>query len=112
MRGELVMADLADAVGKLSRYAFARDRATERTPRVISISDDEAVALLMALGWVSKPLPPLRRRTTDDRDRRNPMICRVCKADRPEEVHLDWCTYDGPEPDDHYDDFDDEDDDR
>jgi hypothetical protein len=54
----LVTADLADAVGKLSRYAFARDRATERTPRVISISDDEAVALLMALGWVSKPLPP------------------------------------------------------
>ena len=26
------------------------------------------------------------------------MICPICGADRPEEVHLDWCTYEGPEP--------------
>jgi hypothetical protein len=25
-------------------------------------------------------------------------ICPICKVERPEEVHLDWCTYDGPEP--------------
>lgn len=25
--------------------------------------------------------------------------CPICKAQRPEEVHLDSCTYDGPEPD-------------
>jgi hypothetical protein len=28
------------------------------------------------------------------------MICPICKAKRPEEVHADWCTYDGPEPGD------------
>jgi hypothetical protein len=27
------------------------------------------------------------------------MTCPICGAERPEEVHLDWCTYDGPEPD-------------
>jgi hypothetical protein len=26
------------------------------------------------------------------------MICPICGADRPEEVHLDWCDYEGPEP--------------
>ena len=26
------------------------------------------------------------------------MICPVCGADRPEEYHLDWCDYEGPEP--------------
>lgn len=25
------------------------------------------------------------------------MKCPICKASRPEEPHLDWCTYDGPE---------------
>jgi hypothetical protein len=25
--------------------------------------------------------------------------CPICKAERPEEHHLDWCTYEGPEPD-------------
>lgn len=24
-------------------------------------------------------------------------ICPICKVTRPEEHHLDWCTYDGPE---------------
>jgi hypothetical protein len=28
-----------------------------------------------------------------------PFTCPICHAERPEEVHLDWCTYDGPEPD-------------
>lgn len=23
--------------------------------------------------------------------------CPVCGAERPSEVHLDWCTYDGPD---------------
>lgn len=25
--------------------------------------------------------------------------CPICHAERPEEHHLDWCTYEGPEPD-------------
>jgi hypothetical protein len=24
--------------------------------------------------------------------------CPICKVERPEEHHLDWCTYEGPEP--------------
>lgn len=32
------------------------------------------------------------------------MICPRCGADRPDEVHLDWCDYDGPEPTDAEDD--------
>lgn len=35
------------------------------------------------------------------------MICPICGAERPVDMHADWCTYDGPEPDD-----DDHDDDR
>lgn len=27
------------------------------------------------------------------------MDCPICGVDRPAEMHLDWCTYDGPEPD-------------
>ena len=26
------------------------------------------------------------------------MDCPICGADRPAEHHLDWCDYDGPEP--------------
>lgn len=26
------------------------------------------------------------------------MVCPICGVERPEEVHLDWCTYEGPEP--------------
>jgi hypothetical protein len=29
-----------------------------------------------------------------------PFICPVCRADRPRQVHLDWCTYEGPDFDD------------
>lgn len=28
------------------------------------------------------------------------MICPICGVNRPEEMHHDWCDYDGPEPDD------------
>lgn len=38
------------------------------------------------------------------------MICPICNADRPREIHLDWCTYEGPEPEDDGDYDDDEDD--
>lgn len=27
------------------------------------------------------------------------MDCPICGVVRPTEMHLDWCTYDGPEPD-------------
>ena len=26
--------------------------------------------------------------------------CPVCGAERPDEVHLDWCDYDGPDTSD------------
>lgn len=28
------------------------------------------------------------------------MTCPTCGVERPDEPHLDWCDYDGPEPDD------------
>jgi len=24
-------------------------------------------------------------------------ICPICGTDRPRELHLDWCTYEGPD---------------
>lgn len=27
----------------------------------------------------------------------NTFTCPICHVERPEEHHLDWCTYDGPE---------------
>lgn len=39
--------DLAmDALARLRRYAFARDRTIDREPRTITLSDDEAAALV------------------------------------------------------------------
>lgn len=35
-----------ELVTRLARYALARDRATEREPRTITITDDEALLLL------------------------------------------------------------------
>jgi hypothetical protein len=29
----------------------------------------------------------------------NNFTCPICHANRPEEIHADWCTYAGPEPD-------------
>jgi hypothetical protein len=40
---------LTDAIRKLARFAYVRDRATEREPRTITLTDDEAVALLARL---------------------------------------------------------------
>jgi DNA-binding PadR family transcriptional regulator len=37
------------ALEKLERYAFVRDRTNEHDPRYITLTDDEAVALLEAL---------------------------------------------------------------
>jgi hypothetical protein len=28
----------------------------------------------------------------------NTMTCPICHVERPEEHHLDWCTYEGYEP--------------
>jgi len=44
------MGDGADAIDKLKRYAFSRDRRIDREPRTITITDDEAVALLAMTG--------------------------------------------------------------
>ena len=40
---------LTDAIRKLARFAYVLDRATEREPRTITLTDDEAVALLARL---------------------------------------------------------------
>lgn len=41
--------DLLAAIERLERYGRARDRETEREPRQVTISDDEAVAIADAL---------------------------------------------------------------
>jgi hypothetical protein len=38
--------NFASAIEKLERYAFVRDRGAEREPRIISLTDDEALAIL------------------------------------------------------------------
>lgn len=38
-----------DATRKLDRYAYARDRETEHEPRTLTLTDDEALALLWLL---------------------------------------------------------------
>jgi hypothetical protein len=40
---------LSAVIDKLRRYAHVRDRSYEREPRIISVTDDEAVTLLEAL---------------------------------------------------------------
>lgn len=47
---------LLDIVMRLARYGPARDRATEREPRTITITDDEAMLLLSVLGAFNHPL--------------------------------------------------------
>jgi hypothetical protein len=42
-------ADLERVIDKLRRYAWARDRWSDREPRIISITDDDAVVLLRML---------------------------------------------------------------
>jgi len=37
---------------------------------------------------------------------KNTMTCPICKAERPDEYHADWCTYEGYEPDPREDDED------
>jgi len=49
MNAQKLSDDLLTAVMKLNRYAYARDRTTDREPRTLTITDDEAVALLFAL---------------------------------------------------------------
>jgi hypothetical protein len=45
------MADpaLTSALDKLTRYGYARDRSIEREPREVTLTDDEALALLAAM---------------------------------------------------------------
>lgn len=40
---------LSEALDKLRRYAAARNRAADKEPRTIVLSDDEALALLDAI---------------------------------------------------------------
>lgn len=44
---------LAVVIDRLTRYGTARNRAVDREPRTITITDDEAVALLDALHGVT-----------------------------------------------------------
>lgn len=48
--------DLGDVVLRLAQYGFARDRATDREVRTITITDDEALLILTALGALDHPL--------------------------------------------------------
>jgi len=43
------MQSATDVIARLAAYGHARDRATEREPRTITITDDEALALLALL---------------------------------------------------------------
>lgn len=43
-------------------------------------------------GW----LPDLRVALDEETEQGH--YCPICGVDRPDEPHLDWCTYDGPEP--------------
>jgi hypothetical protein len=48
--------DLLALVMRLHRYGVARDRATEREPRTITVTDDEALLLLSVMGTFDHPL--------------------------------------------------------
>jgi len=41
--------DLQSAVDKLNRYGLARDRATDPDPRIVTLTDDEAMAVLIVV---------------------------------------------------------------
>ena len=43
------MSELTEAIAVLNRFAYARDRRTETEPRTVTITDDQAAALLDAL---------------------------------------------------------------
>lgn len=43
------MTEYDEAVARLRRYAYARDRAIDTEPRTIEITDDEAAAILAKL---------------------------------------------------------------
>lgn len=47
---------LLDIVRRFVAYGMARDRETEREPRTITITDDEALLLLSVLGTFDHPL--------------------------------------------------------
>ena len=49
MDGQQMADNLLHAILKLNRYAFARDRDVEREPRTLTLTDDEAEAILFAL---------------------------------------------------------------
>ncbi len=48
--------DLVHVLLRLATYGFARDRDTEREPRTMTITDDEAILILDALRAMDHPL--------------------------------------------------------
>lgn len=56
---------LRDIVMELVQYGMARDRTIEREPRTITITDDDALLLLEALGTFDHPL---MKQLTDERE--------------------------------------------
>ena len=59
---------LLDVVMRLARYGPARDRETEREPRTITITDDEALLLLSVLGAYDHPLMDAVKKKLDPHD--------------------------------------------
>lgn len=49
-----LQANLASAKEKLRRFGGARNRLTDRQPREVVITDDEAIAILMKLDSLSQ----------------------------------------------------------
>ena len=54
--GQVSMDEFRDLMLRLNRYGSARDRTTEREPRTITITDDEAMMLLAVMGAFHHPL--------------------------------------------------------
>ena len=50
------MTDLAELMLRLGRYGAARDRGSDYEVRTITITDDEALLLLSAMGAFDHPL--------------------------------------------------------
>lgn len=48
----------AELLNRLYRYGMARNRYVDREPRLITITDDEALVILAELAHIDYPVPP------------------------------------------------------